>query len=210
MDANLMQRAHLWRAKDLSPSTERGLASGFAELDALLPSQGWPVGALTEILSAHQGIGALSLVMPALVCLSSEQRWITWVAPPYIPYAPALAEQGMELSRVLVVHERKNRDTLWALEQALRSGACSAVLGWLPKIDSRALRRLQLAAEAGASWGLLFRPLEAMSEASPAALRLQVSPSAGELGVQVLKCRGGWAGGSTRIDVRERRRMLDS
>jgi len=46
------------------------VSSGFPELDAGLPGGGWPAGALTEILPAHEGIGELRLLGPALAGLS--------------------------------------------------------------------------------------------------------------------------------------------
>ena len=46
---------------------------------------------------------------------------IVRVAPPYIPYAPALHSQGIDLDRVLVVRghtgARGNQDVLWAMER---------------------------------------------------------------------------------------------
>lgn len=191
---NVIQRAGIWRGKDLAPSIQ-GIPSGFANLDTLLPGQGWPRGALTEILAEREGIGALRLLAPALAELSHGDRWLTFVAPPYIPYAPALADLGVELSHLLLVHERDGRDKLWALEQALRSGTCSAVLGWLPRIDTAVLRRLQLAAEAGDALGVLFRSHRMADDASPAALRLQVQAADKGLKVKVLKSRGGWPAG---------------
>ena len=48
-------------------------------------------------------------------------------------------------------------DALWAAEQAMRSGACAAVLFWLPSDEYAWLRRLQMAAEAGRAMAVLFR-----------------------------------------------------
>ena len=45
-------------------------------------------------------IGELQLVIPALAALSRE-RWILWLSPPYIPYAPALAASGSRESPLL-------------------------------------------------------------------------------------------------------------
>jgi hypothetical protein len=195
-----IERAGLWRASALSPAVGRGIPTGFAALDNLLPAGGWPAGALTEILADGEGIGALQLVMPALARLSRGDRWLSWIAPPHIPYAPALASAGLDLSRVLLVHDRLNRDHLWAMEQALRSGASAAVLGWFARLDVTTARRLQLAAEAGDSWGVLFRPARFAGDPSPAALRLRLGASRRGTLVKVLKCRGGWPGGACVID----------
>jgi hypothetical protein len=64
------------------------------------------------------------------------------------------------------------------------------VLGWLPIVDDKALRRLQLAAETGPSLGFLFRGLAAGQTNSLAALRIAVEAGRGGNEIRVLKCRG--------------------
>jgi hypothetical protein len=201
LDSLLSRRSDIWRGGQFSTTAET-VASGFAELDESLPGGGWPRGALTEILMPQHGIGALRLLMPALASVSHEGRWICWVAPPYIPYAPALLGVGIDLSRVLLVHPKGHQDGLWAVEQSLRSGTCSAVLAWPTLDDSTALRRLQLAAEAGNAMGFLFRPRRLAERPSPAALRVQLLPESGAgLSVTILKRRGGWARAPVHLDV---------
>jgi len=198
---HLLQRADLWRGGAAPPSVA-SIPTGFSALDTLFPGGGWPKGALTEILVPREGIGALSLVLPTLARLSREKRWLAWVAPPYLPYAPALAAAGIDLSRVLLVHPRVGSDGLWAVEQTLRSGTCGAVLAWLETGDMRTLRRLQLAAEAGRCWGLLFRPERLYTQASPAALRIKLEPEPEGLAVHILKRRGGWATGPVHVKLK--------
>ena len=197
---HLLQRPDLWRGGRMPPAAD-SLPTGYPELDGLLPGGGWPRGALTEILTSREGVGALGLVMPALARLSRDRRWLAWVSPPYIPYVPALASAGVDLSRVLLVHPRAGSDGLWAVEQTLRSGTCGAVLAWPAAGDSRTLRRLQLAAEAGRTWGGLFRSERMAQRPSPAALRLQVTPERDGMAVRILKRRGGWAAGPVYLDA---------
>jgi len=192
---HLLEQPGIWRANDprIHPDQSAGthIPTGFRRLDAVLPGGGLPSRALTEILHGQHGIGELQVVMPALARLSRGGRWIALIAPPFIPYAPALAASGMDLSRVLVVHPGGGEQALWSVEQALQLGTCAAVLAWPSQCDDRSLRRLQLAAEAGDSLGLLFRGSAAASQRSPAALRLALERSRSHpLEVKVLKCRG--------------------
>lgn len=197
----LTQRADIWRGGNtpLEESKAAGLPTGIPGLETILPG-GWPRGALTEILIPDEGIGELGLVMPALAWLSRSKRWLAWVSPPHIPYAPALASAGVDLSHVMVVRPRSGTDGLWAMEQTLRAGTCGAVLAWLTNVDTVVMRRLQLAAEAGNTWGILFRPQRMASQASPAALRLKLESTSRGLAVHVLKRRGGWATGSVYLN----------
>jgi len=124
------------------------------------------------------------------------------VAPPHIPYAPALVNAGIDLSRILLVHPRAQQDGLWAVEQSLRSGNCAAVLSWPTLDDKVILRRLQLAAEAGDALGVLFRPRHFVQRPSAAALRIQLAPGIdGGLSVSILKRRGGWAAGPIHLET---------
>ena len=189
----LLRHPGLWRGDRPEATALPGLATGHAALDALLPGGGWPRGALTELITQGEGIGEFSLLLPALAALSREDRWIALISPPHLPYAPALAAGGMVLSRLLLVRAAGTADSLWAMEEALRSGACGAVLAWPAAINERAQRRLQLAAEAGASAGIWFTPARQVASASFAALRLRLAPVAAGLEIRFLKRRGGGA-----------------
>ncbi|MDX1404318.1 MAG: translesion DNA synthesis-associated protein ImuA [Woeseiaceae bacterium] len=190
----LLANPRIWRGQAGTQDVP-GLASGYPKLDRQLPGGGWPPNALTEILFEHYGSGELKLLMPALARLSQPQDaasgagWITWVAPPFAPYPPALKQWGVNLSRVLIVHPKQPAETLWAAEQALSSGNCSAVLLWPQTLDDAASRRLQLAAEKGQSWAVAFRSLKAQSQPSAAALRIRLGTGGNDLGI--LKSRGG-------------------
>jgi cell division inhibitor SulA len=169
---SLLEHPQLWRgARRSAPHV---IASGHAELDASL-SGGWPGGALTEILLPQPGIGELELVLPALLRLGRERRWIALIGAPYTHRSPAWQNSGMNLSRLLWVHPRSARERLLAMEQAMRNGTCGGVLGWSDgSFGTRELRRLQLAAEHGNCMGILFNVQTKAGQMSPAALRLRL------------------------------------
>lgn len=188
----LIAGSRVWRGAARG-SSARTIATGHRALDRFLPGGGWPCGAVTEVISERHGSGELSLVIPALAVLSQSAapRWIVWIAPPLVPYAPALVQHGLNLERVLLVHPRgERRDALWAAEQAIRSGSSVAVLAWLEHASDTALKRLQLAAEARACLTVLFRPPAALRARSPAALRLRLTRTHHTTHVEVIKCRG--------------------
>ncbi|HJP03639.1 MAG: translesion DNA synthesis-associated protein ImuA [Gammaproteobacteria bacterium] len=201
----LLKHPHIWRP-GTAVVARRTVPTGFAVLDRRLGG-GWPVEGLTELLFSKQGIGELRLLMPALAFLSRagspEERqdvaagdggWIAWVAPPHIPYAPALGLYGVDTSRVLVIRPDKQADVLWAMEQALRSSTCVAVLAWLAALDERSMRRLRLAAESGLCWAVIFRHLKFAHQGSPAPLRIQLQPEDGQLGLDIIRNRYGAVG----------------
>jgi hypothetical protein len=220
--SRLLEHPAIWRGR--SAARTRTLPTGFPALDDGLPGGGWPHAGLIEILPSCFGAGELSLLLPALAAVTRrpEARWCAWVAPPLQPFAPALAQGGVALERVLVVSLRLpavghpnptlrpagfgrqaagRRLALWAFEETLRSGACDIALAWLRSALPRQIRRLHLAAEKGATLGVLFRPREAARDSSPAALRLAVEPAAPGARVTLLKSRGG-ARGTIELSLR--------
>jgi hypothetical protein len=194
----ILADARVWKLKDASAAPARPVwSTGCSSLDARLPGGGWPTASLIEVLLDDTGLGEVQLFLPALVesqRTSGDVPWLVWIAPPHEPYAPALAQQGIELTRLLVVRPTTATEALWAAEQALGSGVCAAVLLWLKGTDDRWLRRLKLAAEAGGALGVLFRPERHRFESSPASLRLLMTQGEHETHLDLLKVQGGRPG----------------
>ncbi|MEP7183424.1 MAG: translesion DNA synthesis-associated protein ImuA [Betaproteobacteria bacterium] len=198
--AAVLANPAIWRGGDCAPEPA-AVPSGFAALDAVLPGRGWPGAALTEVVLAREGIGEIRLTLPALVRLQSAGRDIVWIAPPHVPYAPALAAAGINLARLLVVRCRTSADALWAYEQALRAPECGAAFAWLDVKDDRLLRRLAVAARDGRTWGVLWRRPGQRGTAAAAPLRLALAPQDGRLAVKVVKRRGGELAQPVIVDV---------
>ena len=188
----------VWRGRDGGGDGTAAIATGFAVLDDYLPGGGWPLTGISEIFIEHYGLGELSILMPALAALCRRDadagRWIVWIAPPFVPYAPALVHHGIDVDRILLVHPSSPGEALWAVEQVIRSRSSVAVLAWIREAGVTALRRLQLGAESSRCWTVLFRPAAAIEQSSPAALRFGLSPARAATGagirVEIRKCRG--------------------
>ena len=188
-----LSHAASWRGGDCAREPA-SLPTGFPALDAVLPGGGWPGAGLTEVLLAREGIGEIALMLPSLAALQRARRDVVWIAPPHRPYAPALAAAGIDLDRFHVVRCARPDDALWACEQALRAPECGAAFAWLCARDERVLRRLQVAARDGRTFGVLWRRPGERASAQAAPLRLGLAPHAGapsRLAVHVLKRRGG-------------------
>src|SRR5262245_31772775 len=154
--ATVLSNPAIWRGNDCAPEPA-ALPSGFPALDAVLPGRGWPGGALTEVMLEREGIGELRLMLPALARLQAQKRDIVWIAPPYVPYAPALASARIDCTRLLIVRCKNHAEQLWAYEQALQAPECGAAFAWFGQNDDRLMRRLAVAAREGRTWGVLWR-----------------------------------------------------
>ncbi len=185
-----IQQLHpaLWRADSLARVSGACLDSGFTDLNQQLPGQGWPLGQLLELFLAQPGSAELSLLAPALRQLSEGALLL--LNPPFLPCALAYAGWQIPWQRCVWVRRQNQATVLWACEQALKQGACAAVICWAEGLKHTALRRLQLAAQSSQSLFCLVRPTREASQASPANLRIQVQTQAQGLRLRILKRRG--------------------
>ena len=180
----------VWRGRELAQAQERTLPTGHAALDAQLPGGGWPLGSLVEVLQQEQQQHVWQLVGPALAqALQARGEPAVLVDAPYQPFGPSLRALGIVPERLLCVRADKPSARLWAAEQSLRCADVCAVLAWLPQARSEDLRRLHLCAQATEKLLVVFRPVRARNDASPARLRLLVE-GAESLAVRILKRRG--------------------
>ncbi len=180
----------LWRGLEPLPP---GLPTGFAVLDAALPTRGWPAGSVIEVITPAWGIGELRLFLPLMQRLSQQGRHTAWITPPYVPYAPALIRAGISLAGVVVIQPQHPQQALWSMERLLRTTACGLAVAWPQQLTSPTIRRLQLAAHRGHSLGVLFRRQHAnpRRRTMPAALSLRLDAVENGLAIEFLKARGG-------------------
>ena len=190
--AQLVQLPGVWRGGELEQAVHEVVATGHAGLDAQLPGGGWPMGTLSEVLHDGVGIGEVSFLAGALARAAEGARMIAWINATHLPYAPALAQAGIPLDRCLVVRPADREDALWAAEQALKSGACGAVLLWMERFAQEYawLRRLQMAAESGRAMAVLFRSTAAEKHSTPSHLRVVVASERGQFKARIPKRRG--------------------
>lgn len=196
--ARLTRIPGVWRGIDATPTAV--VPTGAAALDEKLGG-GWPLGALSQLIGAVPGLG-LNLLLPMLAQLSAARRPVVLIAPPYIPYAPALAAAGIELGQLLWLQPETPQAALWACEQALRCTAVGAAVLWSEPLDLTSERRLQLAAESGGNLAISCHTAAAGAH-SIAALRLQLSlhmtRSGTGLQVEIARCRGRRAGATVQL-----------
>ena len=92
-----------------------------------------------------------------------------------------------------ITHQLK--DTLWTLEESIKSGAAAAVLGWPQQMSVPQARRLQMCASQYQVPCFLFKqqPIQEPIAATPCALRLQLKAITHDaVEIDILKQRHGW------------------
>lgn len=178
----------VWRASQLGRAAGAVVDTGYSALSSQLPGGGWPRGALVELLGQQSGIGELRLLAPALAKVCA--RPIAILNPVQKPNGLGLAYIGVPIDKVLMLTPASTADTLWSAEQILRAGTCGALLLWQQHVRNESLRRLQLAAKSADTLFVLFRPLAAAADPSPAELRLTLRAAEAGVSIEILKRKG--------------------
>ena len=196
----LLNNRDLWRACDLDKVNSN--STGDKKLDNILPGGGWPKKGLVEVINQYHGIGELQLLIPLMLSVIKQGKWILWVCPPHIVYAPALQQAGIDTDQILVVDKAVPcKDALWSMERALRSNNCGLVLTWQTWLSVKVLRRLQLAAETGGTLGFIFKSRD--NKYSPSRMRIRIKniTNFDEASITVIKAHDGSRAQSTNIKL---------
>jgi protein ImuA len=181
----------LWRGDELGHTTSKVSPSGWAELDAELPGGGWPLQAITEVLTAQPAVLEWRLLGPALRPVVAAGSQVVLVGPPRHPHLPGLIHEGLDERQLVWIQAELPAERLWVTEQLIKSNAAGAVVAWLPQARQEQLRRLQVCAAACEGLVFLCRPESARHEASAAPLRVHASICLDwALQVSVFKRRG--------------------
>lgn len=170
------------------------LPFGLSALDSCLPDGGLACGALHEIVPEPSSIPATFGFIAAILARitfstpSPKERDGRFYAGgnargPLFLVMPAygfreygrlhghgLRALGLDPARLILVETSHRKETLWAIEEALHSGAPAAVAGVIDKLDLRTSQRLHLAATDCGQPLFLLRPAQNL-EASAAATR---------------------------------------
>lgn len=182
-------------------------ASFGCSLDEAFDDRALPLGCIHEFLvdgrdqeAASQGfLSALMSKMPAT-------GGIVWITKRKTVFPPGLVTFGLKPDRVCFLDLAREKDALWAAEEALRCKPVTAVVAEIANIDLTATRRLQLAAEHSGAPAFLMRsnPKSLAATASATRWRIRPLPSTAPDGlpgvgfpafdVELLKVRGGKPG----------------
>jgi protein ImuA len=156
------------------------------EVHRHLPGPGLACGTLNEIVAASHGdrpaafgflfaLSALALASrPGPALFVAARRALSDFGA---PYGHGLHQMGLDVGRLILVEARTDKDTLWAIEETLRSGAAPAVVAGVVErgLGLTASRRLNLAAAAAHATPLLLLRTAADTATSAAATRWRIA-----------------------------------
>lgn len=133
--------------------------SGLGPVNAAFPNQTFPVGSVHEFIAGGlEGMAATCGFISALLkSLTGEFGTLMWIGTSRKVYPPSLTTFGLKPERVLFIDLKKPQQVLWAMEEALKCKAVSAVIGEIQELSFTNSRRLQLAVEESRVTGFVLR-----------------------------------------------------
>ena len=191
------------RLKKVSGSS---LNTGLWEVEKAFPDQTFPVGAVHEFISnAKEDAAATNGFMSGLISKLMKKGTAVWVSSKRTLFPPALKVFGIEPERIIFIDLWRQKDVLWAIEEALKCGVVSAVIGELSELSFTESRRLQLAVEQSRVTGFIHRYNPKSENITACVSRWKIKPLASDISgipgtgfprwnVQLLKVRNGKPG----------------
>lgn len=123
------------------------------------PNGTFPVGCVHEFLSpkAENAAATGGFVTAILRSLMGTDGSLLWISTSRVIFPPALRSFGIQPDRVIFVDLKNEKDVIWAMDEALKCSALTAVVGEVKDIDFTSSRRLQLAVEKSKVTGFIIR-----------------------------------------------------
>lgn len=175
-------QSDILRLQGFKPASGTAQDMGLGVINQAFPQACFPLGAIHEFMTANaeEGAAATGFLAGLLKPLMGEGYAVLWVRKEGSLFAPALHAFGITPHRVIFLELKKEKDILWAVEEALKCGALAAVIGELSELDFTASRRLQLAVENSKTTGFLLRsnPRNLQTTACVARWKIAALPSA--------------------------------
>ena len=140
------------------PSLNTPLTIGFPPLEAAFPFATFPTGTLHEFISSNSDAAATSGFVSCLLGKLMQQDGISvWAGLSRTVFPAALKTFGVDPDKVVFITVKNEKDLAWVIEESLKCGKLTAVIGEIKNISLTASRRLTLAIEQSKVTGFVVR-----------------------------------------------------
>src|SRR5471030_186884 len=130
-----------------SPGMAKGI--GLGPLESAFPNGVFPTGTIHEMICpTHEHVAATGGLLAGVVGLLMQQGGAClWISRARKLFPLSLATFNVEPHRVIFIDLQREKDVLWAMEEALKCEGLAAVVAEVRDISFAQSRRLQLAVE---------------------------------------------------------------
>ncbi|MCF0071121.1 Error-prone repair protein ImuA [Dyadobacter sp. CY261] len=156
---------------------------GLGVMNAAFPNGAFPTGAVHEFISTNAETAAATTGFMAglLGKLMGDFGICLWIGIKPIVFPAALKIFGIEPHRVIFIDLSKEKDVIWAVEEALKCESLAAVIGELREITFTESRRLQLAVEQSRVTGFIHRNNPRAVNTLACVSRWQITPMTSQI-----------------------------
>lgn len=135
-----------------------GINLGVALMNDAFPNASFPLGCVHELVyhTIEDAAVTSAFVAGILSFMMHDRGAVMWIGTSRKLFPPALKNFGIDPCRVIFIDVQKEKHVLWAMEEALKCGALTAVIGEVRDISFTASQRLQLAVEQSRLTGFLL------------------------------------------------------
>lgn len=132
---------------------------GLGPIKFSFPQAVFPLGAIHEfICTGEEDSAATSGFITAIISKIMRGLGVTiWISASRILFPPALKSFGIDPDKIIFIDLKREKDILWAMEEALKCEGLATVVGEMKELDFIASRRLQLAVEKSRVTGFILR-----------------------------------------------------
>jgi protein ImuA len=151
-------KSEVLRLEGFNTSANQALDSRLGPIANAFPNSSFPVGAVHEFMcnGIDDTAATVGFVGGLLSVLMGEGGSTIWISSSRKLFPPALKSFGLEPDRFIFLDLRE-KDVLWAIDEALKCSALTAVVGEARELSFTASRRLQLAVEESKVNGFIIR-----------------------------------------------------
>jgi cell division inhibitor SulA len=113
---------------------------------------------VTEIVLTKGKIDSIQLILPMLISLHQEKRWLAWIDPPIqLLKEWKKAHNEKTLNEVMILRSNENFSVFELSKRALEAGTCHAVIAWTDSLSQDEFSKLEAASSSGNSHGIILR-----------------------------------------------------
>jgi protein ImuA len=133
--------------------------TGLGSIKFSFPGATFPLGAVHEfICSAPETLSAAGgFISGILSALMHQGGASVWINSSQTIFPPSLKGFGIEPDKIVFINLKREKDRLWALEEALKCDGIAAVVAEIRELSFAESRRLQLAVEQSLVTGFIIR-----------------------------------------------------
>lgn len=142
------------------------------------PGARFPLGAVHEFCCMQQESAAATggFIAGILSTLMRGGGAAVWIGAAKEIFPPALLSFGIDPDKLIFIRLEKEKDRLWAMEEALACEGLAAVIGEIPDLQFTQSRRLQLAVEQSRVTGFIIRHTSRTLQTTACVSRWHISP----------------------------------